>query len=213
LRGPEFVTRKISLGAARIKLGRQASIQLGNLDSTRDWGYAGEFVEGMWRMLQADAPDTFVLATGVTTRVRDFAVQAFKAAGIDLGWRATPTSEEGYCQASKRVVVTIDPGLKRPAEVEALIGDCGKATRLLGWKPVLTVEQLARRMVMADLARERVAAHAERLTQLDTSTLYKDDDAADLSVMMGLDQSAAALQVPHMNGLTNQIRPDIAIRS
>jgi GDPmannose 4,6-dehydratase len=158
LRGPEFVTRKISIGAARIRLGLQPSIMLGNLDAKRDWGFAGEFVDGMWRMLQADEPNTFVLATGVTTKVRDFATQAFAAASIDLEWIGTGDNEVGRCKETGRDVVHIDPTLRRPSEVDLLLGSPEKAGRILGWKPTTTVAQLSRMMVEADLVREKAQA-------------------------------------------------------
>jgi len=154
LRGPEFVTRKITRAVARIKLGLQTQVKLGNLDSFRDWGYAGEFVDGMWRMLQADQPDAYVLATGATTRVRDFAANAFQAAGIDIAWSGTGDAEIGRCTATGRTLVAVDRSLRRPAEVDLLVGDPGKAERVLGWKTVTTVQELAAMMVEADLTRE-----------------------------------------------------------
>ncbi len=158
LRGPEFVTRKISMGAARIRLGLQSGMRLGNLDAKRDWGFAGEFVDGMWRMLQADAPNTFVLATGITTTVRDFATQAFSAAGIDLDWIGTGDDEIGRCRETGRDLVHIDPALRRPSEVDLLLGSPAKAGKILGWKPTMTVAQLSRMMVEADLIREKAQA-------------------------------------------------------
>jgi GDPmannose 4,6-dehydratase len=160
LRGTEFVTRKISKAAARISLGRETQVQLGNLDATRDWGFAGEFVEGMWRMLQAEQPETYVLATGKTTRVRDFAVNSFAAAGIDIEWEGKGDAEIGRCAASGRTVISIDPQFYRPTEVDSLIGDAGKAEHVLGWKATMSVEELARIMVAADLAREHGAPGA-----------------------------------------------------
>jgi GDPmannose 4,6-dehydratase len=154
LRGPEFVTRKITQAVARISLGRQSMLKLGNLDATRDWGFAGEFVDGMWRMLQAEAPDTFVLATGAATSVRDFARQAFAVVGIDLEWAGAGDDEVGRCAASGRTVVTVDGALRRPAEVADLLGSPLKAGRILGWRPVTTVGELTRMMVDADLVRE-----------------------------------------------------------
>jgi GDPmannose 4,6-dehydratase len=139
---------------ARISLGRQSMLKLGNLDATRDWGFAGEFVDGMWRMLQAEAPDTFVLATGAATSVRDFARQAFAVVGIDLEWAGAGDDEVGRCAASGRTVVTVDGALRRPAEVADLLGSPLKAGRILGWRPVTTVGELTRMMVDADLVRE-----------------------------------------------------------
>lgn len=155
LRGPEFVTRKISQGVARIKLGQQTPMKLGNLDAKRDWGFAGEFVEGMWRMLQVNEPGTFVLATGTTTSVRDFTTQSFEAAGISLEWVNFGDSEVGRCASSGRTMVIVDPALRRPAEVDLLVGDPSKARKILGWKPVTTTHGLSQMMVAADLARER----------------------------------------------------------
>lgn len=155
LRGPEFVTRKITQAVARISLGRQASVRLGNLDSKRDWGFAGEFVDGMWRMLQADEPDTFVLATGVTKTVREFATQSFEAAGINLEWVGTGDAEIGRCATTGKTMVTIDGALRRPSEVDLLIGSPAKAEKKLGWKPTTAVRELSGIMVAADLARER----------------------------------------------------------
>lgn len=154
LRGTEFVTRKISKAAARISLGRDSELRLGNLDAMRDWGFAGEFVDGMWRMLQAEQPDTYVLATGKTSKVRDFAVQSFATAGIDIEWEGQGDAEIGRCAASGRTIIRIDPQFYRPTEVDSLIGDAGKAERVLGWKPAMSVSELARIMVAADLARE-----------------------------------------------------------
>ncbi|WP_413988188.1 GDP-mannose 4,6-dehydratase [Labrys okinawensis] len=158
LRGPEFVTRKISIGAARIRLGLQPSITLGNLDARRDWGFAGEFVDGMWRMLQADEPNTFVLATGVTTKVRDFATQAFAAADIHLDWVGSGDDEVGRCRDTGRTIVQIDPALRRPSEVDMLLGSPAKAGRILDWTPRTTVGELASMMVQADLVREKALA-------------------------------------------------------
>ncbi|MFI0471725.1 GDP-mannose 4,6-dehydratase [Halomonas sp. HMF6819] len=156
LRGREFVTRKITDGVARIKLGKQERLELGNLDAKRDWGFAKEYVEGMWRMLQADTPDTYVLATNRTETVRDFVTLAFKAADIELRWEGEGENEFAIDTASGNKVVVINPRFYRPAEVELLIGSPDKATKELGWKPATTLEELCRMMVEADL--ERVAA-------------------------------------------------------
>ncbi len=154
LRGTEFVTRKISQAAARISLGRASELRLGNLDAKRDWGFSGEFVEGMWRMLQAEQPDTYVLATGKSTSVRDFAIQSFATAGIELAWEGKGNAEIGRCATTGRRVISIDPQFYRPTEVDALIGDAAKAERVLGWKPVIGASELAQVMVAADLKRE-----------------------------------------------------------
>jgi GDPmannose 4,6-dehydratase len=153
LRGREFVTRKITDSVAKIKLGLLDKMELGNLDAKRDWGFAKEYVEGMWRMLQADEPDTFVLATNRTETVRDFVTMAFKAAGIDLAWSGVAEDEQGTDTATGKVLVTINPKFYRPTEVELLIGDPAKAKAVLGWEPKTTLEELCRMMVEADLRR------------------------------------------------------------
>jgi GDPmannose 4,6-dehydratase len=153
LRGPEFVTRKISEAVARIAAGRQRQLDLGNLDARRDWGYAAEYVRGMWQMLQAPEPDTYVLATNRTETVRTFATLAFKAAGIRLEWRGRGVEERGIDAADGRVLVRVDPRNHRPAEVDLLQGDNAKAARLLGWVPQTSLERLAAMMVGADLRR------------------------------------------------------------
>lgn len=151
LRGPEFVTRKISIAAAHIATGRQDELLLGNLDAQRDWGFAGEFVRGMHSMLQADLPDTFVLATGKTYTVRDFATSAFAAAGIALEWTGAGEEETGREAKSGRVLIRIDPKLKRPAEVDLLIGNPQKARERLGWEARVDCAGLAGMMVESDL--------------------------------------------------------------
>jgi GDPmannose 4,6-dehydratase len=153
LRGREFVTRKITDAVAKIKLGKLDCLELGNLDAKRDWGYAKEYVEGMWRILQADEPDTYVLATNRTVTVRDFVAMAFKAIGVTLRWEGRADNETGTCEATGRTLVRVSPQFYRPAEVDLLIGDPAKATEKLGWKPSTTLEQLCAMMVEADLAR------------------------------------------------------------
>jgi len=153
LRGLEFVTRKITDAAACIKLGKQDWVELGNLDAKRDWGYAKDYVEGMWRMLQADKPDAYVLATGRTETVRDFVRMSFKAVGMDLEFSGKGEAEVGIDKASGKTVVKINPKFYRPAEVELLIGSPEKAKRELGWVPKTTLEELCRMMVDADLRR------------------------------------------------------------
>ena len=155
LRGREFVTRKITDTVAKIHLGLQDVLELGNMDAKRDWGYAKEYVEGMWRILQADTPDTYVLATNRTETVRDFVTMAFKAVEIDLAWSGAAEHETGTCRKTGRVLVRVNPKFYRPAEVELLIGDAGKALSELGWKPQTTLEQLCQMMVEADLRRNR----------------------------------------------------------
>jgi GDPmannose 4,6-dehydratase len=153
LRGREFVTRKITDAVARIKHGQQELLELGNLDAKRDWGYAAEYVEGMWRMLQADEPDTFVLATGRTETVRDFAALAFKAAEIGIEWKGSEQNETGIRSDTGKVVVKVNPRFYRPAEVDLLIGDATHAHEALGWQATTSLEDLCRMMVQADLER------------------------------------------------------------
>ncbi|MBU0538653.1 MAG: GDP-mannose 4,6-dehydratase [Gammaproteobacteria bacterium] len=153
LRGREFVTRKITDSVAKIKLGKLEVLELGNMDAKRDWGFAKEYVEGMWRMLQADEPDTFVLATNRTETVRDFVTMAFKAAGIELRFEGEAEQEVGIDVASGKVRVQINPKFYRPAEVELLIGSPAHATKTLGWAPKTTLEELCQMMVEADMRR------------------------------------------------------------
>lgn len=153
LRGREFVTRKITDSVAKIKLGQLDVLELGNLDAKRDWGFAKEYVEGMWRMLQADEPDTFVLATNRTETVRDFVSMAFKGAGIDVEFKGADLDEVAIDTATGKTVMRINPKFHRPAEVDLLIGNPEKAARILGWKPQTTLEQLCQMMVEADLKR------------------------------------------------------------
>lgn len=138
LRGIEFVTRKVTDGVARIKLGLQDSLQLGNLNAERDWGHAKDYVRAMWLMLQQDTPDDYVIASGRTTSVRDMARMAFDHAGLDMDKH-----------------VAVDPSLFRPAEVDRLIGSSAKAKRVLGWEPTISVEEMIQEMVDADLVRRR----------------------------------------------------------
>ncbi|MDE2421512.1 MAG: GDP-mannose 4,6-dehydratase [Gammaproteobacteria bacterium] len=153
LRGREFVTRKITDSVAKIKLGKLDAFELGNLDAKRDWGFAKEYVEGMWRMLQADEPDTFVLATNRTETVRDFVTMAFKAAGIIVAYQGTNINEVAIDTASGKTVMKINPKFYRPAEVELLIGDSTYAKNKLGWVPKTNLEELCKMMVEADLRR------------------------------------------------------------
>ncbi|HIE1299717.1 MULTISPECIES: GDP-mannose 4,6-dehydratase [Burkholderia] len=153
LRGREFVTRKITDSVAKIKLGQLDVLELGNMDAKRDWGFAKEYVEGMWRMLQADEPDTFVLATNRTETVRDFVRMAFKATGVDLQFKGQDENEIGVDVASGKTVVKVNPKFHRPAEVDLLIGNPEKAKQKLGWEPKTTLEQLCAMMVEADLRR------------------------------------------------------------
>ncbi|MFC3652362.1 GDP-mannose 4,6-dehydratase [Dyella humi] len=153
LRGREFVTRKITDSVAKIKLGKLDVLELGNLDAKRDWGFAKEYVEGMWRMLQVDEPDTYVLATNRTVTVRDFVSLAFAAADVTIEWKGKDEGETGICAQTGRTLVRINPKFYRPAEVDLLIGDATRAFDKLGWKPETSLEALCRMMVEADLRR------------------------------------------------------------
>ena len=153
LRGLEFVTRKITDAVARIALGEDHVLELGNLDALRDWGYAEEYVEGMWRLLQAERPDTFVFATGRNESVRSFATMAFAAAGMELEWHGSAQTESASCRRSRRTVLRVAPAFYRPAEVECLLGDFSKAERQLGWRPRTTLSELCTMMVEADMQR------------------------------------------------------------
>jgi GDPmannose 4,6-dehydratase len=153
LRGLEFVTRKITCGIARIKLGLQDKIVLGNMDSKRDWGYAKEFVEGMWLMLQQKSPDDYVLATGETHTVRDFVETAFRFAGFDIAWKGEGVDTKGVDKKSGKTFVEISQDFYRPAEVDILIGNPQKAREKLGWKPVTKFQALVGMMVEADIKR------------------------------------------------------------
>jgi GDPmannose 4,6-dehydratase len=158
LRGREFVTRKITDSVAKMKLGKLDALELGNLDAKRDWGFAKEYVEGMWRMLQADQPDTYVLATNRTETVRDFVAMAFKAGGISIEWRGSGEDERGVDVANGRELVRVNPRYYRPAEVELLIGDASKARAKLGWEAKTLLEDLCHMMVEADLVRNERGA-------------------------------------------------------
>lgn len=155
LRGREFVTRKITDSVAKIKLGQMECMELGNLDAKRDWGFAKEYVEGMWRMLQVDTPDTYVLATNRTETVRDFVEMAFKGAGITVEFKGKAENETAVDVATGKTVMRINPKYYRPAEVELLIGDPAHAKEKLGWEPKTTLEQLCQMMVEADLRRNQ----------------------------------------------------------
>jgi GDPmannose 4,6-dehydratase len=155
LRGREFVTRKITDSVAKICLKKLDCLELGNIDAKRDWGFARDYVDGMWRMLQADEPDTFVLATNRTETVRDFVSMAFRAAGINLEFSGSDEQEVAVDTATGKVVMKVNPRFYRPAEVDLLIGDPGKAKSKLGWAPTTTLEELCKMMVEADLRRNQ----------------------------------------------------------
>jgi GDPmannose 4,6-dehydratase len=151
IRGETFVTRKITRAAAKIALGLQAKLYLGNLDAERDWGHAKDYVEGMWRMLQQEVPDDFVLATGIKVTVRSFVEMAFAEAGIVLKWQGKGIDEKGIDTKTNNVLVEIDPRYFRPAEVELLVGDASKAKKVMGWEPKHTLAELVKDMVTSDL--------------------------------------------------------------
>lgn len=153
LRGKEFVTRKITDGIAMIKNGLLDVLELGNLDAKRDWGFAKDYVDGMWRMLQAEKPDTYVLATGRTETVRDFVSMSCKAAGISIQFEGLGDEEVGINSDSGKPIVKVSKRFYRPAEVDLLCGDASRAKRILGWNPATSLEQLCKMMVDADLAR------------------------------------------------------------
>ncbi len=151
-RGETFVTRKITQGLARIKLGKQKVLYLGNLDSKRDWGYAKDYVEGMWMILQHKEPDDYVLATNETHSVREFVEESTKLLNMDIVWQGEGQNEKGVDKKTGKTIVEIDPRYFRPAEVDLLIGDYSKAKKILGWKPKVTFKELTKIMTEADLA-------------------------------------------------------------
>src|SRR3989344_3078850 len=151
-RGETFVTRKVTMGMSRIKLGLQEKIFLGNLNAKRDWGYAKDFVEGMWRMLQQKTPDDYILATGETHSVRELVEEAGKILGFDIVWKGKGEQEKGIDRNTGKTLIEIDPHYYRPAEVDILLGDATKAKKRLGWKPKVKLKELIRIMIEADLA-------------------------------------------------------------
>jgi GDPmannose 4,6-dehydratase len=151
LRGETFVTRKITRAAAKISLGLQEKVFIGNLDAERDWGHAKDYIEGMWLMLQQNQSDDYVLATGVKTSVRTFLEMAFKEAGIKIKWVGSGLHEKGLNEADGKVLVEVDPKYFRPAEVDLLVGDYSKAKEKLGWEPKVNVHDLCKEMVLADI--------------------------------------------------------------
>lgn len=153
-RGETFVTRKITRGLSRIKLGLDEKIYLGNLDAKRDWGYAKDFVEGMWRMLQAKKPDDYILATNETHTVREFVIETGKILGMDIKWKGKGVKEIGIDKKTGKTIIEIDPGYFRPAEVDILLGDYSKAKKVLGWEPTVKFKELVKIMTLADLENE-----------------------------------------------------------
>jgi GDPmannose 4,6-dehydratase len=154
-RGKTFVTRKITVAASKIILGQLDKIYLGNIDSKRDWGYAPEYVEGMWRILQADQPDDFVLATNETHSIREFIEETFRVLGDDINWQGEGVNEKGFLKSSGKEVINIDPRYFRPTEVDILIGDPAKAKTLLGWQPKTTFKELVKIMVLSDFEKAK----------------------------------------------------------
>ena len=151
IRGETFVTRKITRAVARISLGLQDKLYLGNLSAKRDWGYAGDYVKAMWLMLQQKQPEDFVIATGETHEVREFVELAFRSAGITINWRGSGVEEEGIDASTGKVLLAVDPRYFRPTEVDLLLGDPTKAKEKLGWEPTVTFRELVNRMVVADI--------------------------------------------------------------
>jgi GDPmannose 4,6-dehydratase len=149
-RGKTFVTRKITKAVSRIKFGLQSTVSLGNLNSKRDWGYAPDYVEGMWRILQVDRPDDFVLATGETHTIREFAEKAFSELNMDLEWTGEGQAEKGIEKKTGKVRVEVDPRFYRPTEVDLLLGNAAKAAEVLGWEPATKFEKLVKLMVQSD---------------------------------------------------------------
>ncbi len=168
LRGETFVTRKITRAVARIKHGLQAILYLGNLDAKRDWGYAKDYVEAMWLMLQQEKPDDYVIATGETHSVREFMELAFKEIGIEIAWKGSGIHEVGYDKATDKIFVRIDPKYFRPAEVDLLLGDATKGQLQLGWKPHVSFHELVKIMVNADL---KTAYFEQRAVKMQSNLL------------------------------------------
>jgi len=153
LRGQDFVTRKITMSLARIRAGQQDVLELGNLDSQRDWGFAGDYVRGMWQMLQQPAPGDYVLATGQTRSVREFVECAARAAGYDIEWEGEGVNSIGRDRTTGKLIIRVNPQFYRPAEVDLLVGDASKSRDTLGWTPETTFEELVEQMVRADIDR------------------------------------------------------------
>jgi len=162
IRGETFVTRKVTRAAARIKSGLQDKLYMGNIDSKRDWGFAGDYVELMWLMLQQETPDDYVMATGITTTVRDFIAMAFAEAGMKLRFEGEGVNEKGIDTVTGKVLVEIDPRYFRPAEVELLIGDPTKAFNKMGWKPKVQLPELVKMMVANDIKLAEKELHLQK---------------------------------------------------
>ena len=162
LRGETFVTRKITRAVAKISLGIQDKIYIGNLNSQRDWGHARDYVEGMWLMLQQEIPEDYVLATGVTTTVRDFCYMAFSEVGIEIKWEGEGNQEKGVDVSTGKVLVEVDPNYYRPTEVDLLTGDATKAKEQLNWQPKVTVPSLVKEMVASDVTLFEKEIHVKK---------------------------------------------------
>ncbi len=162
LRGETFVTRKITRAVAKISLGLQEKMYIGNLNAQRDWGHARDYVEGMWLMLQQEKPEDYVLATGVTTTVRDFCSMAFNEVGIAIKWEGKNNQEKGIDKSTGKVLVEVDPNYYRPTEVDLLIGDATKAKEQLDWEPKVTVSLLVKEMVSSDVALFKKEIHLKK---------------------------------------------------
>jgi GDPmannose 4,6-dehydratase len=169
-RGKEFVTRKITSTAARIKVGLQDCLELGNMSAKRDWGHSQDYVRAMWLMLQQDKPDDFVIATGETRTVREFVQSAFSRAGFDLEWSGEGLDEKAVDKATGKVVIKVNPKFFRPAEVEILIGDPAKAQQVLGWKRQISFQELVDRMVNNDMA---LLSPSKNLSTISLSTDFR----------------------------------------
>jgi GDPmannose 4,6-dehydratase len=173
-RGETFVTRKATRAIANIVYGLQDKLFLGNLDAKRDWGFAGDYVDAMWRMMQHDRADDFVVATGETRSVREFCTAAFAEAGLPLEWRGSGIDEVGASRADGRVLVAVDPRYFRPAEVDLLLGDASKARTVLGWEPKTTFRELVSMMVAADLEKTRLLVEGVDPTKHSIAPLRED---------------------------------------
>jgi GDPmannose 4,6-dehydratase len=154
-RGKTFVTRKITLGVGKYKKSKESLISLGNLDAIRDWGFAGDYVEAMWKMLQKDQPNDYVIATGRGCTVRDFATLAFAVAGVEIEWLGNELNEKAVDKHTGRTVIVIDPKYYRPAEVDYLLGDSTKARKELKWEPETDLENLVEMMVLSDIEQQK----------------------------------------------------------
>ena len=162
LRGETFVTRKITRAVAKISVGLQEKLYIGNLNAKRDWGHAKDYVEGMWLMLQQDKPEDYVLATGITTTVRDFCFMAFSEVGISINWEGKGNQEKGIDASTGKVLVEVDPNYYRPTEVDLLIGDATKAKEQLNWQPKVNVSSLVKEMVASDVALFEKEIHLQK---------------------------------------------------